>query len=112
VDEPVGVVVILVPEVVLEDVVVVAVLLEGPVDVELVELLDDADEELDDVDEELDDELEVDEVDEDVVDAAELVELLDDFDEELEVDEVDEEEELLGEEAGPPTAINILAWTT
>jgi hypothetical protein len=115
VDGPVGVVVTPVPEVVLEDVVVVAVLLEGPIDaelVELVELLNDVDEELkvEEVDAEIvelldDEELEIEEVD------AEIVELLDD--EELEVNEVDEEvEELLGEDPGPPTAIKTLAWVT
>jgi hypothetical protein len=112
VDEPVGVIVLLVPEVVLEDIVVVAVLLEGAIDVELVELLDDIDKELEveevdtDIIELLDgEELEIEEVD------AEIIELLDD--EELEVNEADEEvEELLGEDCGPPTAIKTLAWVT
>jgi hypothetical protein len=85
-------VVVLVTKVVLEDVVVVAELVEGPVVVvdvvELVELLVDVDEELEDVDEVLD----VDVVDE------EVEELL--------------EEDDKGGVAGPPTAITTLAWVT
>jgi hypothetical protein len=108
VEEPVGVVEILVWEVVLDDVVVVAVLLEGPVDVELAELVG-----------EIDEDVEVEEVVKEVVEGVvegvveEVVEVLDDIDEELEVNEVDEDvEELLREDPDAPIATKTLARVT
>ena len=111
-EEPVGIVEILVWEVVLDDVVVIAVLLEGPVDVELAELLGE-------IDEDVEVEVVVKEVVEEAVEEAvegvveEVVEVLDDIDEELEVNEVDEDvEELLREDPDAPIATKTLACVT